>query len=80
MREAPLAPNQQPTQLRLELLHTPRQRRLTDAAALGGTSKIEGVAKGEEVPDLIEFHAARALSYARSARPDRVQQKTCIYS
>jgi hypothetical protein len=53
---APLAPEEFTTELRFELLYGARERRLRDMTLLCCSGKIERLANGQQVADLVELH------------------------
>ena len=61
MRQVVLAPQQQPAELLLELMHGARQRRLRDVAALCRAREVQGLAEREEIADLVHLHAGPIL-------------------
>jgi hypothetical protein len=57
MCEIALASKQLAAQLFLELLDGTRQRRLRDVTLLGRAREVQQTGDGQEVSDLVHFHA-----------------------
>ena len=72
MREIALASKQLAAQLFLQLLDGPRQRRLRNVTLLGGAGEVQQSRDGEEVSDLVHFHAGtptQSLSAVKCLQP-----------
>src|SRR5262249_6501248 len=61
-----LAAEQRPAQFVLQPLDGARQRGLRDIAGLGRPREVQGLADGQEIPDLMHFHGGSLPE----ARPD----------
>ena len=57
MRQVVLAPQQQPAEFLLKLMHSTRQRRLGDVAALCRAREVQRLADRQEVAHLMHLHA-----------------------
>jgi hypothetical protein len=71
MREIALASKQLAAQLFLQLLDGPRQRRLRNVTFLGGAGEVQQSRDGEEVSDLVHFHAEHQTQLRPAAKFQR---------
>ena len=77
LREIAFALEEATSELILETLNRSGQRWLRDVARLGGTGEVQGLAKCDEIPDLVQFHAR---SPETSTRPQASKKGAVLSS